>query len=110
MQRIHPVPEDLSQRWGDYRFVHLYNRFQRRIRSRLLGKRDEQSPGTSNAHILVPPLRTICALQSQINGQLPETLVACWELFYQPPHLIHIFQARRLHFSDESCPNYIPLL
>ncbi|KAJ7868994.1 hypothetical protein B0H14DRAFT_3582793 [Mycena olivaceomarginata] len=96
IQAIHPVPEDLVQRWEDYRFIQSYEHFQYLVANKLLAQRDRQSPQRIDAQVLAPSLHIICALQARMNGELNTILEALMALLSQSPHLIRILQARRL--------------
>jgi hypothetical protein len=100
MQGIRPIPEDLIQCWEDYRFMHLYKEFQHRIASNLHKERKKWSPERTDAQVLAPSLCTIHALQARLNGEWQAMLEACRKLLLQSPHLLRIFQARRLLISD----------
>jgi hypothetical protein len=94
MQQMIPVPEDLIQRWEDYRFMHLYEHFQYYIMSMLDQALPSQSP--QRLEVLKPSLHVIHALQEQINSKSQDTLDACRKLLQQSPDLVRIFQARKL--------------
>jgi hypothetical protein len=106
MQRIQPVPEDLIRRWEDHHFINLYDHWQQRIVSILKEENNEIISELPYAQVLAPSLGTIYKMHARISTELQNMVAACRGLLSRGPHLLRIFQARRLLFANDASHIY----